>query len=1032
MIPIQVRMRGWMRYRDEEAADFSSGNLISICGDNGGGKSSIFDAITFALFGKHRLGQHLTDELISQGEDSTWVEFDFEIEGVRWRVHRGRSRGSTSRTGAGKAGVTTHALYRFDAASGTWLQIPNTDSPANLQRALDGILGMSEPTFTSSFLLQQGAATQFLDARPADRFKIISSLIGLEAYEQLAKLASESARRERQRVQDIAKSIADLGDVSKELVSAQQEAWRQAQSEAKARQAALVTAQTRAGDAARFAERSSQIEALSLQIQEADLLLGRRAQIEDDASTYESLTAYLETVSRLQQELEAAKGLGGGAEVARAEAQAIDIEVLTLTLDGSRRVADEAEAAAEATARFRVAAEADERAMRDFLVVAETVTAARARLTEKLADATGLRLQLAGLESAKAEAALLAQLARAVQPLSTYESSLRKVVQLEEAAPAAALAQLVARAEALQTDIAAGAAKRAEYEEAWHLARTAAGAARAKAENVAAQLQQREEAAGELVCSRCGQPVTEEHRKAEIADLEAEVKAERELAQRRSAQEEDARKAHATAIATVDQLKDEVNARRTSIEGLKRDVDSLVEARNEVARSFQAFATAAPADLRSRVAGRTAQEVSAVLPSLSDISLRESDAVKRYQALLGVEGQLAAVEREIEAAETSQKRAEEEAGNRLAKLDGAAPAHQAAAAHLDQAIKEQEGAEALLVSSRAAAAAAAGALEAGVQRRLKLEGLALQKDAEARGRMSAVSAYSESLPEAMRSSVLLDPAAMVLELQAAHARLASAPQELTNLRQAEQRRAGWEGERYSKKAEIASIPEAHRVSVEEAQAGLSQAALANLEAMESLQEAAAELARLEERFERRGGLETQRETAANRQRLFGKLNRLLGKSGVQGALVTSALDSIKNHANAFLQHLTGGSLILELHKGTGADELDLRAVDTTCMREARSVLALSGSQKFRCAVAVAMGIGQYAGGRMRSIVIDEGFGSLDEIGQQQMVGELKNLADNMDKVIVVSHLDVFRDRDHFPYQLHVEKSGTSSHVSLAV
>ena len=65
-------------------------------------------------------------------------------------------------------------------------------------------------------------------------------------------------------------------------------------------------------------------------------------------------------------------------------------------------------------------------------------------------------------------------------------------------------------------------------------------------------------------------------------------------------------------------------------------------------------------------------------------------------------------------------------------------------------------------------------------------------------------------------------------------------------------------------------------------------------------------------------------------------------------------------------------------------------------------------------------------GGMRSIVIDEGFGSLDEIGQDQMVEELTALALHMDKVIVVSHLEAFRDREHFPFRLQVEKVGNSS------
>jgi DNA repair exonuclease SbcCD ATPase subunit len=277
---------------------------------------------------------------------------------------------------------------------------------------------------------------------------------------------------------------------------------------------------------------------------------------------------------------------------------------------------------------------------------------------------------------------------------------------------------------------------------------------------------------------------------------------------------------------------------------------------------------------------------------------------------------------------------------------------------------------------------------------------------------------------------MADTAAVRGELAEAQSRLAEAPMLLIRLREAEQNRAGWVGERHSKEIEIDGIAEAHKVPVEEARIHVDQAGLDNQAAMEDAQEAASELARQEERLGQKTELEAVRATAAHRQQLFTKLGRLLGKNGLQGALVTSALDRIKNHANAFLQHLTGGSLLIELHKGSGSDELELRAIDTTCMREARSVQALSGSQKFRCAVAIAMGVGEYAGGRMRSIVIDEGFGSLDETGQEQMVDELKNLANNMDKVIVVSHLDIFRSRDHFPYQLHVEKAGTSSRIRL--
>ena len=162
-------------------------------------------------------------------------------------------------------------------------------------------------------------------------------------------------------------------------------------------------------------------------------------------------------------------------------------------------------------------------------------------------------------------------------------------------------------------------------------------------------------------------------------------------------------------------------------------------------------------------------------------------------------------------------------------------------------------------------------------------------------------------------------------------------------------------------------------------------------------------------------------------KLLKKLVKLLGRNGLQGALIGGAGDD-HNARKHVPQRLTGGTLQLQIQRGEG-DALDLQAIDSTCMREARSVKVLSGSQKFRCAVAIASGIGQYAGaGGMRSIVIDEGFASLDQAGQQLMVEELQQLATHMDKVIVVSHLEAFTDRNNFPDRIMIETDGTGSHI----
>ena len=96
---------------------------------------------------------------------------------------------------------------------------------------------------------------------------------------------------------------------------------------------------------------------------------------------------------------------------------------------------------------------------------------------------------------------------------------------------------------------------------------------------------------------------------------------------------------------------------------------------------------------------------------------------------------------------------------------------------------------------------------------------------------------------------------------------------------------------------------------------------------------------------------------------------------------------------------------------------------------------ISGSQQFRTSVALAAGIGQYAGrgiGSVRSLIIDEGFGSLDSQGRQEMIDELRNLSNLMDRVIVVSHQEDFQDRTLFPTGYLLRKDGQRTTVERFV
>jgi DNA repair exonuclease SbcCD ATPase subunit len=91
---------------------------------------------------------------------------------------------------------------------------------------------------------------------------------------------------------------------------------------------------------------------------------------------------------------------------------------------------------------------------------------------------------------------------------------------------------------------------------------------------------------------------------------------------------------------------------------------------------------------------------------------------------------------------------------------------------------------------------------------------------------------------------------------------------------------------------------------------------------------------------------------------------------------------------------------------------------------------LSGSQRFRVAVSLALGIGRFASRSHRpieSVIIDEGFGCLDRQGRQVMIHELQNLREHMRCILLVSHQEEFADA--FPNGYRFELTNGSTEVT---
>src|SRR3972149_5355527 len=93
MIPIRLKLSGFLSSRDPVEVDFTSFELACIAGANGAGKSSLLDAITWALFGQARKRD---DSLINTRSEAAEVILTFAYEGNVYRVQRVKPRDKTA------------------------------------------------------------------------------------------------------------------------------------------------------------------------------------------------------------------------------------------------------------------------------------------------------------------------------------------------------------------------------------------------------------------------------------------------------------------------------------------------------------------------------------------------------------------------------------------------------------------------------------------------------------------------------------------------------------------------------------------------------------------------------------------------------------------------------------------------------------------------------------------------------------------------------------------------------------------------
>lgn len=145
MRPLELRLKGLRSWRSEQKLDFSDLGLFAIVGETGAGKSSLLEAIVYALYNASTFSARDVRALISDGQQTMRVSLDFEADGKRWRVTRSTSRGSYP--------PSTHQLVCLSDSDE-----PPLERESAITHRIEELIGLDYKGFTSAVLLPQAAS----------------------------------------------------------------------------------------------------------------------------------------------------------------------------------------------------------------------------------------------------------------------------------------------------------------------------------------------------------------------------------------------------------------------------------------------------------------------------------------------------------------------------------------------------------------------------------------------------------------------------------------------------------------------------------------------------------------------------------------------------------------------------------------------------------------------------------------------------------------------------------------------------------
>ncbi len=1020
MKPLILTLQAIGPYAGRQSIDFRAvldNGLFGIYGATGSGKSTIFSAMTFALFGEAaRSEQHATSLRSDHADPSllTQVELIFEARGRTYRIVRQPEQIRPAKRGGGETSES-HKAWLFDVTDidigkiedGNTGKVVAENRVTNVNEAIKLILGYGAAQFRQIVLLPQGRFEAFLSADTKARMEILRDLFDVTLYRRLA---------------DSVKSRSDAAE--KEVAAA------------------------RTGCTARLtAEDFASMEQLAEGIAGADHRhrdlrdAAAKAKSEWDAAV-DAYQAAAQTNAHFREHHEAE------AELARIHATRSEIDAIEIRLKLARVVASLADAAATRDAALR-----DERDAR----TRHAQSADRLKANE--AEAMTARSNLAAILQKSPE---IEKQKSTLHTFQTYETRIAATKGLKATADAA---QRTARDGAAATKTAKAsldtvAMNREAALKSYHAAQ-AAQLKRAHLKQAAAELRTLHSGAtafdDAVQKSRTAQNALDRSR-TEFAQAERHLEyASAVYADIESALLQDhaahlaAHLIHGKACPVCGSTEHPAPARETA--GSERLDDSYTQAKKQLDTArMEAVEALTRFDVSQQaLADRTATlqalspparplaEVSAQLQLTADEIRRlgpETDPAALQATLERLDIEIAAASTALEEARQSEFNASKAAAAAeqcfADAIESVPPDLRDAATltaaieslhtSIDMFIRDHEAATAADREAAEAVAAAQGEAKTLASEVQRLANQLAQTEAEFAARLAGHGLTFQDY-EMRKADVPAIPSleARIREYDAQSAAAARHVQRTAEII-AELQRPDLEA--------LAAIRDAASTAFEAAQAAATTA-LARLTQLQKLQsDLAAEGQRLDA---------LERETAPLRELTQAFAGRTYHQVDLETFAISTLFDRVLDAANLRLGPMTRGrySLIREAGgRGNARRGLGI-AVDDTYTGRQRPTTTFSGGETFIAALALALGLSDivesaHGSVRLDTIFIDEGFGSLDSDGDsgslETVLQTLQNIVGSSRSVGLISHVPLVQQA--IPNGFFVTKTPAGSHIEV--